>query len=62
MKRSKYVYTEYKPGAGLKEYPLEWNRDARDLEGVADRELLEELCSRVIDYNFATANERGMKV
>ena len=63
MKKTKYVYTEYKSGEGLKKHPLEWNRGARDLEGVADRELLEELCRRVIDYNTTSIKfydgERG---
>lgn len=31
--------------------PLQWNREAIDLGGLTDRELLIELCRRVIDYH-----------
>lgn len=34
-----------------KDKPLEWNRDPRDLDGLSDRELLMELCHRVIDHH-----------
>ena len=43
--------------------PLMWNRDARDLDGLSDRELLEELCQRVVDYHASSLKfhdcERG---
>lgn len=54
MMNAKYAYTECRPGEGLKKFPLAWNRDARDLEGLSDRELLEELCKRVIDYHASS--------
>ena len=42
---------------------LMWNRDVRDLEGLSDRELLEELCRRVVDYHASSLKfhdcERG---
>ena len=31
--------------------PLVWNREPIDLQGLTDRELLSELCRRVIDYH-----------
>lgn len=31
--------------------PLQWKREPRDLDGLSDRELLIELCQRVIDYH-----------
>ena len=34
--------------------PLQWNREAIDLGGLTDRELLIELCRRVIDYHGAS--------
>ena len=43
--------------------PFMWNRDARDLDGLSDRELIEELCRRVVDYHAASLKfhdgERG---
>ena len=33
---------------------LLWNREARDLDGLSDRELLEELCRRVVDYHASS--------
>ena len=43
--------------------PLLWNRDARDLDGLSDRDLLEELCRRVVDYHATSLKfhdcERG---
>ena len=43
--------------------PLVWNRDARDLDGISDRDLLEELCHRVVDYHATSLKfydcERG---
>ena len=63
MKPPKYIYCEYKPGKGLIETSLVWNRDVRDLEGLSDRELLEELCRRVVDYHASSLKfhdcERG---
>ena len=42
---------------------LLWNRDARDVDGLPDRELLEELCQRVVDYHASSLKfqdcERG---
>ncbi len=31
--------------------PLMWNREEKDLDVLSDRELLEELCRRVVDYH-----------
>lgn len=63
MKPPKYIYCEYKPGKGLIETSLVWNRDVRDLEGLSDRELLKELCQRVVDYHASSLKfhdcERG---
>ncbi len=43
--------------------PLMWNSEARDLDGLSDRELLEELCRRVVDYHASSLKfhdcERG---
>lgn len=40
-----------------------WNRVARDLDGLSDRDLLEELCCRVVDYHATSLKfhdcERG---
>ena len=45
--------------------PLVWNREAIDLQGLTDRELLVELCRRVIDYHGTTMHffdcERGTR-
>jgi len=42
---------------------LIWDRDARDLDGLSDRDLLEELCRRVVDYHATSLKfhdcERG---
>ena len=42
---------------------LLWNRDARDIDGLSDRDLLEELCRRVVDYHASSLKfhdcERG---
>ena len=42
------------------------NRDAIDLAGLSDRELLEELCRRVIDYHATSLKfhdcERGTPI
>lgn len=42
---------------------LLWNREAIDIEGLSDRELLEELCRRVVDYHASSLKfhdcERG---
>ena len=43
--------------------PLTWDRDARDLDGFSDRDLLEEHCRRVVDYHVTSLKfhdcERG---
>ena len=43
--------------------PLIWNRDARDLKGLSDCDLLKELCQRVVDYHASSLKfhdcERG---
>ena len=42
---------------------LFWNRDAIDIDVLSDRELLEELCRRVVDYHASSLKfhdcERG---
>lgn len=46
-----------------KDSPLEWSREPRDLDGLSDRELLIELCCRIIDYHGSSVKffdcERG---
>lgn len=48
-----------------KDEPLDWNREAVDLDDLSDRELLVELCRRVIDYHGTTMHffdcERGTR-